>query len=133
GLVGTEGHRRPGVGTEGAELRLGEELRDRRSGLPVLAVDDVRESLRPPLLRVLLELGQLGARVLLGHGQVADRGRIGKDPELRAARDLGRVLDLETETEVGLVGAVAQHRLRVGEPLERRLELYTERLAPDAL
>ena len=37
-----------------------------------------------------------------------------EDPELRAARDLGRLLDLEPEAQVGLVGAVAQVGLVAG-------------------
>src|SRR2546430_6004027 len=41
------------------------------------------------------------------------------------------VANLEVEAEVGLVGAVAQHRVGVGEPRERRLELDPEALAPD--
>ena len=39
-----------------------------------------------------------------------------RDAELRATRRLRRVLDLEVEAHVGLVGAVAQHRLRIREP-----------------
>ena len=131
GLVGAEEHRRARIGAEGRELGLREELRDRRPRLSVLAVDDVREPLRPPLLREGLELLEIGPRVFLRHGEVADGRRAGEDLELGAPRELGRVLDLEAEAQVGLVRAVAEHRVRIGHALERRLELDTDRLAPD--
>ena len=85
-----------------------EELRDRRAHLAVLAEHEVREPLRAPLLRDLLELRELAARELLRDAQEAHRRGVGEDAELGAARDLGRVLDLEPEAQVGLVGAVAQ-------------------------
>ena len=44
---------------------------------------------------------------------------------------VGQVLELQAEAQVGLVGAVALHRLGVGEPRERRLELDAEHLAPE--
>ena len=118
GLVGPEEHRRSRIGAESRELVLGQELRDRRARLPVLAVDDVGEPLRPPLLREVLELLEVGPRVLLRDREVADGRRAGEDLELGAARELGRVLDLEPESQVGLVGAVPEHRVRVGHALE---------------
>ena len=133
GLVGPEEHGRTRLGTERRELVLGQELRDRRARLTVLAVDDVREPLRAPLLRELLEPFEVGPRVLLRNRQVANRRRVGEDLELRAARELGRVLDLEPEAQVGLVRPVAEHRVGVGQPLERDLELDPDRLPPDRL
>src|SRR5581483_5761812 len=98
--------RRARLAAEARELRLAEELRDRRGDLTVGAMDEVRESLRAPLLGHLLELRDLGTAELARHLQEADRGRVREDAELRAARELGRVLDLEAEPQVGLVGAV---------------------------
>ena len=132
-LVGPEEHGRARLGAERHELLLGQELRDRRARLTVLSVDDVRQPLRAPLLRELLEPLEIGARVLLRDGQVANRGGAREDLELRAPRELGRVLDLEPEAQVGLVGAVPEHRVGVGQPLERDLELDADRLAPDRL
>ena len=94
------------------ELALREELRDLRQ---------VREPLRAPLLRELLEPRLLAARERPRHDDVPDARRVLEDAELGAARDLGRVLDLHPEAEVGLVGAVAQHRVGVGEMRERPL------------
>ena len=59
----------------------------------------------------------------------ADARDVGEHAELRAARHLGRVLDLEPEAKVRLVGAVARDRVAVGEPRERpRRRLTAERL-----
>ncbi len=113
------------------QLLFGQELRDRRARLSVLAVDDVREPLRSPLLRERLELVELGARELLGHAQEANGRRAGEDLELRAARERGRVLDLETEPQVRLVRPEAGHRLGIGQALERSLQVDAERLSPD--
>src|SRR6185312_10454013 len=103
-LVGPEQDRRAGIRAERGELLFGQELRDRRARLTVLAVDDVREPFGPPFLRVLLELLEVGARVLLWNGDVANSGRSREDLELRVARQLGRVFDLEPEAEIRLVG-----------------------------
>ena len=73
-------------------------------------------SLRERRLRHAEEAHGLGAR---------------EDAELRAARRLGRVLDLEPEAQVGLVRAEAPVGLCVGHARERRLELDAEALAPD--
>ena len=68
--------------------------------------------------------------------EVANDGRAGEDAELGAACDLGRVLDLEPEAHVGLVGPVAEHRLGIREPRERtrrrRLARCFERRDDDA-
>ena len=113
------------------ELLLGEELRDRRAHLALLVVDEVREPLRPPLLRDLLEPSEIAARELLRHAQEAHRLRAREDAELGAARDLGRVLELEPEARVRLVGAEAAVGLREGHAGERRLDLDPEALPPD--
>src|SRR4051812_36003202 len=59
--------------------------------------------------------------------------RLREDAELRAARQFGRLVNLEPEAQVGLVGAVAQLRLVPGHALVRRLELDVEAFAPDPL
>ena len=84
--------------------RSDEELRDLR---------EVREALRPPLLRERLEPSVLGARERLRDDEVANAGRVREDAELGAARHLGRVLDLHPEPEVGLVASVLRHRVVV--------------------
>ena len=126
--VRAEEHCRARLSGERGKLGLGEELQDRRARLTVLAVDDVREALRAPLFRKLLEVGKVGPRELLRHGQAAHRGGAGEHLELRAARRFGHVADLEPEAQVGLVGAVAEHRVGVGHARERRLELDADRL-----
>ena len=55
-----------------------------------------------------------------------------EDAELRAARDLGRVLELEPEARVRLVRAEPAIGLLEGHARERRLDLDPEALAPDA-
>src|SRR5262245_11273347 len=129
--VGAEQDRGAGVAAKRRELLLGQELRDRRSWLTVLAVHDVREALRAPLLGEVLQLLEMGARVLLRHAKEAHCGCVGEDLERRAARHLRRVLDLEPEAEIRLVRAVLEHRVRVGHPRERCRELHSDRLAPD--
>src|SRR5207248_4055812 len=95
GLVSHEEDGRAGVAAEAGELALAEELRDRRRHFAVLAVDEVGEPFRAPLLRNLFELRQLGTAELTRNTQEADRGGLVEDLELRAAGHVGRVLDLE--------------------------------------
>src|SRR6188472_1106840 len=117
-VAGAEQHGRAPLRAEGVELRLRQELRDRRADLAAL-VDEVREALRAPLLRDLLESLQLGPREDAGNRQEADRLGAAEDAELGAARHLGRILDLETEAQIRLVRAVAQKRIRERQPRER--------------
>ncbi len=91
---------------------LGEELRDLRQ---------VGQPLCSPLLRELFEPRLLGAGERPRHDDVADARRVLEDAELGAPRHLGRLLDLQPEAEVGLVGAVAKHRVAVREARERTL------------
>ena len=109
----------PGGSAERLELLLGEEFRDRRAHLTRVVEDEIGETLRAPLLRELLEPLQLAARERFRRDEVADGLRAGEDPELGAARDVGRVLDLEAEADVRLVGAVAEHRVGVRHARER--------------
>ena len=121
-----------GLAAEDGQLLLGEELRDRRAHLALLVVDEVGEPLRPPLLRELLELRQVAAAELLRHAQEPHGLGALEDAELGAARHLGRVLELEPEARVRLVGAEAAVGLLERHPRERRLDLDPEALAPDA-
>ena len=109
-----------------------EKLRDRRRDVAVGAEDDIRETLRAPRLRLVLERLHLGARELLRHRDVAHRLGICEHAELRIARVGRDVLDLDPEAKVGPVDAEPEHRLVVRHPLERRLELDADALAPDA-
>ena len=115
---GGEERRRVRLPRERRELVIRQELCDRRSDFAAV-VDEVREALRSPFLCDLLQPAELGAREGTRRNEVAHDGCSGEDAELRAPRDLGRVLDLEPEPEVRLVGPVAQHHVRELEPRER--------------
>ena len=118
------------LAAERGELGLREELGDRRADLAAVE-DEVGEPLCPPLLRDLLELRELAAAERLRDAEEAHGVGAGEDAELRAARGLGRVLELQPEAGVRLVRAEAPIRLRPREPLERRLDLDPQALAPD--
>ncbi len=130
--VGGEQDGGGGLAAESRQLLLGEELRDRGPHLALLVVDEVREPLRPPLLRDLLEACEIAAAELLRHAQEPHRLGAREHPELRRARDVGRVLELELEARVGLVRAEAAIGLLERHARERRLDLDPEALAPDA-
>src|SRR6266508_1458521 len=117
--------------TEGGELFLGEELRDRRAHLARLVEDEICEPFGPPLLGKIFQALELCARVLLRDAQEAHARGTREDAELRAARELRRVLELELEAEIRLVGAETAVGLVPGESRERNLELDADRLAPD--
>ena len=85
------------------------------------------------MLRERLQLVELAARERLRHAQEAHGLSAREDAELRAARELGRVLELEPVAQVGLVGAEAAVGLGVGHAREGRVELDSQRLAPDRL
>ena len=105
-----------GIAAEEGELVLGQELGDRRADLAFLVEHEIGQPLRPPLLGERLEPVELGPRELLRDADEAHGGRIGEDAELGVARELGRVLDLELEAQIGLVRAVAVVRLLPGDP-----------------
>ena len=128
--VGGEEERLAVLAAERGELGLREELGDRRADLAAVE-DEVGEPLCPPLLRELLELRELAAAVRLRDAEEAHRLGAGEDAELGAARRLGRVLHLELEARVRLVGAEAAVGLLERHPRERRRDLEPEALAPD--
>ena len=99
----------------------GEELRDRRAHLALLVEHEVREPFAAPLLRQLLQRGELGARELLRHGQTLDARRLREHLEVGVAGLRSEVVQLEAEAQVGLVGAEARHRLVPGQPPEGAL------------
>ena len=118
-----------GIAAEEGELVFGQELGDRRANLALLVEHEVGEPLRPPLLGERLEPVELGARELLRDADEPHGGRIGEDAELGVARELGRILDLELEAQIGLVRAVAVVRLLPGHATERAMRRLTvERL-----
>ena len=119
-VTGCEEHRRARLASERLELALRQELRDRRPHL-VSVVHEIRETLRSPLLRDLLEPLQLGPRERLWRDEEAHGLGVREDPELGPACRLRRVLDLEPEPEVRLVRAVLPECVRVREPRERAL------------
>ena len=86
--VGGEEQRLVGRRGERLELRLGEELRDRRADLALLVADHVGEALGAELLRALLERGELGAREHPRDAEEPHRLGAGEDAELGAARRL---------------------------------------------
>src|SRR5204862_6422 len=81
GVAGAEQRRRPRL-AQRVERLLRQELRDRRADLAVGAEDDVREPLRAPALRKLLEPLHLAARELAGHLQVPHGLRVREYAEL---------------------------------------------------
>ena len=91
----------------------------------------VGEPLRAALLRGLLERRQLGAGEHLRHAQEANGVGGGEDAELGAAGQLGRVLELEPESCVGLVGAEPAVGLLVGHPRPGSRNLEPDAVAPD--
>src|SRR5579885_1504924 len=128
-VAGGEQRGRAGRPGERFELALRQELRDRRAHLAALVADDVREPLRPPLLRDLLEPGELRPRERARRDEEADARRVCEHAEPRAARELRRVDDLEPVPEVGLVAPVPRHRVGERQPRERhRGRLPFERL-----
>ena len=130
--VGGEEHRRGRVAAEDGQLLLGEKLRDRRAHLALLVEHEVGEPLGAPLLGELLELRQVAAAELLRHTQEPHGLGAFEDAELGVARDLGRVLELEPEARVRLVGAEAAIGLLERHARERRRDLDSEAFAPDA-
>ena len=131
-VVGGEEQRLAGLPARAPRARCSERnfaIGERTS--PLLVADEVREPLRAPLLRELLERRELGARERPRHAQEPHGLGAGEDAELRAARRLGRVLELEPEARVRLVGAEAPVGLGEGHPRPRRRDLDAEALAPD--
>ncbi len=131
-VVGAEEERLSRRDPERLELVLREELGDRRADLSgLLVADEVREPLRPALLRDVLESSQLGARVRARDAQEPDGFGVCEDAELGPARELGRVLELESEACIRLVRSEPPVGLLVRHLRERRLDLDPEALAPD--
>ncbi len=108
------------------ELRVGEELRDRRAPAVGLA-EGPDEALGAELLGAADQPVELGARQLararvdpLDDAAAVDRAA--EDLELGLAQGVGEVDELEPEAGVGAVGAEAADRLVVGQPGQRKLE-----------
>src|SRR5207253_990839 len=105
------------------------ELRDRRPQLARFVDDEIGEAFRAPALGELLESLELSAREGGGRDDETHAVRVRKDAELRRARDLRGVGDLEAEADVRLVGAVPEHCLGIAESRERaRRRRASERL-----
>ena len=111
---------------ERALLGLGEELDDGAAQRAPLLDVDVGHALGAVRLGHLGELVDLGAREGGGAGRAqrahhaAALERAAKDLETALGEDVAEVGDLEAEAQVGLVGAVAQHGLVVGEHRQRQ-------------
>ena len=88
--------------------------------LAVLADEHVGQAPGAALLGPLLPGVELLARLAraAGHHHGADVRRL-EHPERRVAEVVGALDELEAEAQVGLVGAVAGHRLGVGHPRDR--------------
>ena len=105
---------------------------DRRARLAVLAVDDVGEPLRAPLLR---ELGRARRASPRGNSGGTRRNRTASAPANTLNSD-PRVTSVassisSSKRRSGLSRAEAAVGLGVGEPRERRLQLDADALAPD--
>ena len=119
-------------------LGLREKLHDGR--LPFATLDlDEGEALRAERFRDLLERADLTLRDVgqaLGIDRLyaatgGDRG--GEDLEAGGLEEFGEVSELEPEARVGLVHAVAVHRVVVGETRERHRQVVVEHVLPDLL
>ena len=117
--VGGDERDRAGHGSRGlaqrGDLRLGEELRDRRAHAAVGLEDQVREPLAAPLLGELGELVEVLARERARAARDAQAAHdaagcdgAGEDAELRARNRVADIADLEPVAQVGLVRAVAR-------------------------
>ena len=102
-------------------LTVGEELRHAACKLAVLI------DLEPVGLAACLHLDvgaelvdMLTGQVAVGDDDGLDGVALGKRRELYAADKLGDVLDDEVDTQVGLVGAVLLHGLKIGDAFEGR-------------
>src|SRR4029077_16731339 len=102
-----------------------------RAHLPGLVAHDVGEPLRAPLLRDLLESCELGTREGPRHAQEPDGLCSAEDTEFRATGRLARLLDLEPEARVRLVGAEAPVGLLVGHPRPRARDIDADAFPPD--
>ena len=140
-VVGDEEERRPRdrahlLRDRLAQLRS-EGLRERRLPAPVLLDLGPAEALRPAVLALLDEVGELveaaaaeALEVLGRDADALDVGRLGEDREAAALDRRRDVLELQAEANVGLVVAVAGHRLGPGHPHEGARELDPEQLTP---
>src|SRR5262249_25465582 len=134
--------RRPLVADEQQEIaRRGAQLLDERGPDGVekfghrrlqTAVGDLHpyEALGAPALGLrdevvgLLPAEPAGARNAERLHRVSAANHLGEGLELTAAEQIADVLELEAETQIGLVGAEAIHGLGVGEPGERRWQRH---------
>ncbi len=108
------------VGGQAGLLLVGEVLGDRAAELAVLLDQHVGEAAGAALLGPLLPGVELLARLArsAGHHDGADVRRL-EHPERRVLEVVGALDELLAHPQVGLVGAVARHRLGVGHPRER--------------
>ncbi len=132
GDVGLVGHQQQQVADLAGELAgdplalvVGEELRRRRAPGAVLLHERPYEAAGAEALGVLGQRVQLGARHLARpRVEPADRAagaeHVLEDLELRRLQHVAEVGHLQPEAHVGLVGAVAEHRLGERHPRPRR-------------
>src|SRR5690242_2108941 len=101
-----------------------QELRRRTLELAIRSLQP-DETARPRALGALLDLVDLLARErrAAGHPNAAHatalRERAPRDGELRLAKDVARIEDLELVTQIRAIGTVSLHCLAVGHPAER--------------
>ena len=129
-LVGREEHRRARWSRANASSSgLRQELRDRRSHLAVGADTRYARPFAPHSFAIVSSLARSPRESSWGTTRKRTTAAPAKTPNSEPRVTSGRVLDLEPEAEVRLVGPVLQHRLRVREPWERALgRLALERL-----
>ena len=112
-------------------LGVGEVLGDGAAELAVGADRDVGEATGAALLGPLLPGVELAPR-LVGAARHDDRADVGglEHPERGVGEVLGQIGQLDGEPQIGLVGAVAGHRLGVGEARDRPRDLVADELLP---
>ena len=122
----------PGVGADrGGQpgpLGLGEVLGDRAAELAVLADQDVGQALGAALLGPVLPGVERPARLRRRRPASRRRRRTAAWNTRNgvSAKYSVQLDQLQAEAQVGLVGAVAGHRLGVGHPRDRRRELVPD-------
>ena len=134
--VAAAGGEEDAVAGRGADVRdqpgalgVGQVLRDRAAELAVVADQHVGQAAVPALLGELLPAVERAARLRRAarHDDRADVGRL-EHAERGVLEVLGAVDEFEAEAQVGLVGAEAVHRVGVGHPRDRRLDLVADQL-----
>ena len=120
---------RPHVCGNAVPFRIGQVFRHRAAGFAVFPNQNVGQALRAPLFRPFLPGIQLPAR--LGGTPGHDYGThvfVLEHPERGVAKELGALHQFDVEPQVGLVGTIVPHSLRIGHAGNRGGDGVTDQL-----